>query len=283
VQLLEETIRARCFELGVSDHITPYVLAELRRLAETKAVATAAEPTATKKLKVGALQKQRRFKASQRGHSRAAAKQLDKEIEALNKHLLTQLKSLKAGKISMRRAQARASIAFKETIQRAFKLGMKSVGLVTPTGQLYDLDRNENKWIASYFREEFGYFKKFLRQARSQSDKQLKHRVGLYAAAIRSVYESARVLTVGPNVLITWVLQSDAPCPDCKLLARHNPYPPDLLPTTPKAGQTRCRSNCYCVLRIEQVKPAAVRRAQKRHSKPGTVLRKIKKQQKRRK
>jgi hypothetical protein len=280
---LEEVVRERCAVFGVSDTIVPHVLAELRRLAESKAVATAAGPTSTKQQTIRDLQKQRRFKASQRGHARAASKALDKEVESLYKHLLTQLNKVKAGDISLRRAQARASIAFKETVKRAFQLGMKSVGLVKATGQLYDLDKNENKWVASYFNEEFGYFKKFLRQAKTQSDKQLKYRAGLYAAAMRSVYESARVLTVGPNVVITWVLQSDAPCDDCKLIARYNPYTPDTLPTTPKAGQTRCRGNCYCELRIDQVSAADVRRAKRKHLSAKTVLRKIKQQQKRRK
>jgi len=142
---------------------------------------------------------------------------------------------------------------------------------------------DEMKWITSYFREEFGYFKKFIQQAKGLTDKQLKYRVGLYSSAMRSVYESARVLSVGPNVLITWVLQSDNPCPDCQLLARYNPYTPDTLPTTPKGGATRCRGNCYCTLRIEQATSAKVREVRKKHEKAGTILRKIKDQQKNKK
>lgn len=280
---LEEVVRERCYILGASDHIVPYVLDEIKRIAESKAVATASVPSSTKKATIKNLQKQRRFKASQRGHARAAAKQLEKEVTSFGNHILSQLRKVKNEEISTKRAKARSSIAFKETIKTAYQLGMKSVGLVSPTGQLYDLDRDDIKWIASYFNEEFGYFKKLLQQAKTQTDKQLKYRAGLYAAAMRSVYESARVLSAGQDILITWVLQSDDPCPDCRLLARHNPYTPTTLPTTPKGGQTRCRSNCYCTLRIDQVKPSEMRRAQKKHATASTMLKRIKRQQKRRK
>lgn len=280
--LIEEKIRDRCAVLGVNDTVVPHVLTELQRIAESKALATASPPTSDKELKVKTLQKQRRFKASQRAHSKAAAKSLDKEIESLNKYLLFQLKQVKSGELSKRRAQSKASIAFKDALAKAYKLGMKSVGMVNPTGRLADLDKNEEKWIASYFREEFGYFKKFLRQVNNQTDKQLIYRVGLYSSAVRSVYESARVLTVGPNVIITWVLQSDDPCPDCRLIARYNPYLVDLLPTTPKAGSTRCRSNCYCVIRIDLASPAEIQRVRKKHIKSSTLLRRIKSNQKKR-
>jgi hypothetical protein len=37
-------------------------------------------------------------------------------------------------------------------------------------------------------------------------------------------------------------------CPDCPPLAAGSPYKWDKLPTVPRAGSTRCRSNCLCFL-----------------------------------
>ena len=153
-----------------------------------------------------------------------------------------------------------------------------------PTGALYDPTPAEQKWLKSYVDEELGYFKKFLRDIRrGQSDAQVKRRVNAYANALRSVYESGRVLGVGPHVLITWVVdKAKENCPDCVEIARHNPFTPDTLPTTPKGGQTRCRANCYCTLRIDKATPTQVQRVRKAHKSAAWLLNKIKTAQRRR-
>jgi len=271
--------------LGVSDTITPHVLNALseREIAETKAIATARPPGDAKASDVELTQGSRRFASSQRAHARAASKQLEKEIGRFTAGIGEALRKYRNGDWSKTKAETRASIIFKDVTRTAYQLGTKSVGLVKPTGSLYDLTPSENRWIDSYIKEEFGYFKKFLAQAPNISDKQLKYRLGLYAAAMRSVYESGRVLSVGEDVLITWVLQSDEPCPDCQTLARNNPYTVNTLPTTPKAGQTRCRGNCYCSLKIDKVSKKEVDKVEKTHRSAKYVLRKIKQQQRRRK
>jgi hypothetical protein len=259
------------------------VLDELRRLQESKTVASAKPPEPGKTADIALVQTQRRFRTAQRQHAKSASKSLAKEIESFNKHLLAQIRSFQKGQISRRRLEARASIAFKTTAETAYRLGMKAVGLVKPTGALYDLTTNDKKWLASYLREELGYFKKFVSQAKRLSDKAIQYRVGLYTAAMRSIYESGRILSVGPNVLITWVLQSDDPCPDCRLIAKHNPYTVENLPTTPKAGQTRCRGNCYCTLKVDKVSSQRVAQVRKRQRSGKWHLKRIKDQQKKRK
>lgn len=288
-ETLEALVKRRCRELGVCDSITPHVLSELQRreLDEGKAFSTAGrggKGSGKKRADIRTVQSGRRFRSSQRQHSRSAGKALDKEVKELAKHLIGQITDYQDGKLSYRRLEARASIAFKGTIETVFRLGAKAVGLTRPSGALHDPTPSETKWLKSYVSEELGYFKKFLRDIRrGQSEKQIKRRVESYANALRSVYESGRVLGVGPHVLIYWVLDKDQNnCPDCIELSKHNPYTVDTLPTTPKGGQTRCRAYCYCTLRIDQATPAQVKKSRKGHKSSQWLISRIKRAQRRR-
>lgn len=283
--MLEHYIERRAGELGVSETVTPYVLTELRkRFGEAKALATAkpkGKGAGKKQQDIRAKQAGPRFRSSQRQHARAAGKRLDAEVGKLSKFLQKQVASYQRGDLNYKRLEARTSIAFKSTVEDIFKLGMKAVGLVKPAGSQYDLTSNEKKWIKSYLDEELGYFRKFLKQIKDRPGRRdIEKRTELYASAMRSVYEAGRVLSVGPDVLITWKLESKNPCPDCKLLHKHNPYTVDTLPTTPKAGQTRCKAYCYCTLEIKTAQPSQVRKARQRHRQPSWLLKKIKDQQK---
>jgi hypothetical protein len=289
--MLEQYINRRAGELGVAETVTPYVLEELKRqqreLEEAKALATAGrggKGSGRKRQDIRTLQTGSTFRLAQRQHARAAGKKLDVEVKKLADHLQKQIRAYQNEKISFKRLETRTSIAFKSTIETIFKLGMKAVGLVKPTGSAYDLTASERKWIKSYLDEELGYFKRFLKQLKGKESKNrrdIQRRTELYANALKSVYEAGRVLSVGPNVLVTWKLESKNPCPDCKLIHRYNPYTPDTLPTTPKAGQTRCRAYCYCTLEIKTATPSAVKRVRKRHRSANWLLRKIRDQQKR--
>lgn len=285
--VLEHYVERRVGELGASETVTPLVLAELQRrlLVEGKALATVqrgGKGSGKKRQVIKAKQTGPRFKSSQRQHARTASKKLDSEVDELASFLQKQIAKYQQDELTYKRLETRCSIAFKTTVEKVFKLGMKAVGLVKPAGSPYDLTANEKKWIDSYLREELGYFRKFLKQIRDRpSRKDIERRTELYASALRSVYEAGRVLSVGPNVIITWNLESRNPCPDCKLIHKHNPYTPDTLPTTPKAGQTRCKAHCYCTLKITTATPSQVRRVRNKHKKsPSWLLKKIKDQQK---
>lgn len=253
-------------------------------LEESKAIPAdvdAGKGSGAKRADIKTAQTATRFKSAQRSHARQAGKLVDREIKELTNHLINQIEQFRQGELSFNRLERRTSIAFKATLERIFKLGMKSVGLVRPTGSLYALTAAEQKWLKSYLDEELGYFRKFLQQIRrGRTSKEIERRTNAYAEAMRSIFEAGRVLSVGPNVLIYWVLESRDPCPDCRLIAKHNPYTPDTLPTTPKGGQTRCRANCYCTLRITTAPPKEVARIRKLRKSKEWLLRRIKDQQK---
>jgi hypothetical protein len=48
--------------------------------------------------------------------------------------------------------------------------------------------------------------------------------------------------------LISWKMGATEHCPDCPPLAAGSPYKWDKLPTVPRAGATRCRTQCKCYL-----------------------------------
>ena len=76
-------------------------------------------------------------------------------------------------------------------------------------------------------------------------------------------------------------VSAENPCPDCVYLAKNSPYTSETLPTTPKTGVTRCRSWCYCTLRVQKVSKRRYNAVRKRNKSAKWHLRKIKQQQQR--
>lgn len=285
---LESQVEDRVKQLGFDESIIPLVLKELQlqeaeSLKEAKAVGTAkGKPDAEKQIQIATAQTSKRFVSSLRGHSRAAKKTLDRKINALEKHLHSLYRKYKNKDITFRRFSSGSRVALKGMAELAFQLGTKSAGIVSPTGALRPLTDHERKWLDSYLKEELRYFNRFLDAVKaSQSDKRSLTRLSHYSQAVRSVFESGRVLSVGTDVIIHWVLESKNPCPDCRLLHRHSPYTSDTLPTVPKGGQTRCRNFCYCSLRIVKSTPEQVQKLRKRKKSARWYLEKLKQNQKR--
>lgn len=277
-------VEQRVAELGLSQSIVPFVLKELHSMQESKAVGSAkGKLDPSKQAAIQTAQRGTRFVSSVRAHARQARKQLDAVVSSFEKSVISEIKRYHSKKIEYPKLKTRTTLMLKGASEQAFQLGVKSAGIVTPTGSLYKLTSHEKKWLDSYLKEEVGHWNKFLDAVRKgQSDRKTLQRVKRYAEAIRSVFESGRVLSVGPDVIIHWVLESGNPCPDCKTLHRYSPYTADSLPTTPKAGQTRCLSNCYCTLRIVKSSPKEVDRVRKRVKKASWIIKKINQARKKR-
>lgn len=230
---------------------TLLVLEELRRIEEGKAIGTVKGKLEPKKHKhVKARHAQPRFVSSLRTHARAASQALDRLVAGLEAALLAAIAKYKDGSLSFKSLDTRTKMLLKNTTEAAFQLGVKAAGIVHPSGDLYPVTPRERTWLDSYLREELKYWSNFLEDMKTASDKQISTRVHNYCMTVRSAYESGRVLSVGTQVVIHWELESNNPCKDCQFLSRHSPYTVDTLPTTPKGGQTRCYSYCYCSLRI---------------------------------
>jgi hypothetical protein len=278
---LESTIQERLRVHGlVPDRETVLEVLEILRLEEAKSIGSRkkTKPRA-KDAQVSQIQQNARFRSSQRGHARNAAKELEKEVASLRIALMQEISKYQEGDISYRRLKTVTALQIKGAAAKAFQLGAKSVGFVTATGALQSLTPDEQSWVDSYVREELKNFDKVLRGVvTGDSDRRIEYRANAYAVALKSVYESGRVLSSGIENLIYWDLESDHPCVDCKLLHRHSPFTAQSLPTTPKGGATRCHHNCKCSLRIVQPSSSQVYKAAASKQKaPAWYLRRLKK------
>ncbi len=73
-------------------------------------------------------------------------------------------------------------------------------------------------------------------------------RVGLYAGAFWAAISAAQYWISQDNRKVTWLTQRDQKvCPDCLELSKGD-WTAATLPTTPAMGDTRCLSNCRCLL-----------------------------------
>ena len=73
-------------------------------------------------------------------------------------------------------------------------------------------------------------------------------RVGLYAGAFWAAISAAQYWISQDNRKVTWLTQRDQEvCPDCLELSKGD-WTAATLPTTPAMGDTRCLSNCRCLL-----------------------------------
>lgn len=224
---------------------------------------------------------------SRRGIEKLTGKQLDLLVTELQREMLSHLSRYRAEEPSRRITEAQFRKKMKQSLSNAYRkayfLGTEASGLGQANDKLFKHSSgSEKNWLNSVISQEQKYFNKFLRDLiRGVSQKQAVIRIGNYANAVRSVYESARILQIPDNSILHWVLQSGNPCPDCRLLHRLSPFTKATLPTTPKAGSTRCLSYCYCKIRVVKAKPGEVERVTRKNKSAEAVLRKLRQNRKR--
>lgn len=162
------------------------------------------------------------------------------------------------GKISKPLAEKLLKRQLKSAHRDAYVLGAKSAGLRLPHEKLTP---EEERYLKSIYAHEMRYFSKFLAAMQPEASKAgLERRIDAYVKTTTSIYDNARVLGMPLNTIIHWVLGFAEHCPDCELLRRYSPYTKHTLPTTPRAGSTRCLTNCKCRLVVRFVEPAEVER-----------------------
>lgn len=207
-----------------------------------------------------------------------AKKKLDAVVDKLQASMERWTKRARAKEISPTRFREEMKKALRVSYLDAYKLGTRASGLVRATDLEFHIGVDEKRWLDATLKSEQEYFNKFLDAVlKGESESKTAHRIRAYANGIRSVFDSSKVLQLPEDVVIHWVLQSRNPCPDCRFLHRLSPFTRDTLPTTPKAGSTRCRSNCYCLLRVVPGKSAEVESIRRRHKNAQSVLKLLQK------
>ncbi len=145
-------------------------------------------------------------------------------------------------------------------------------GLKTGTHLAHDDDlwkevsEKDLVWVRKAFKHEAKYLDKFIDDivggiSKAERDKRIRN----YSRASEGAFDAARVLSLPSDSLVQWRLDAAAEtCPSCILLQRNSPYPPDMLPTQPRAGATICLHMCKCSLRVVTATAAEVQAARRR-------------------
>lgn len=81
-------------------------------------------------------------------------------------------------------------------------------------------------------------------------------RMKMYEDGLIPLFVFGQMVYLPEGVKIFWVLgDTDKHCVDCLSLASNSPYEKKTLPTVPKAGDSRCLSNCRCALQFPDIGP----------------------------
>jgi hypothetical protein len=76
----------------------------------------------------------------------------------------------------------------------------------------------------------------------------IDRRAAMYGRSVEGIGWNASVENQKDDVVIEWKLGDAEHCVSCISLAANSPYTKRNLPTTPRAGDTECASNCKCYL-----------------------------------
>ncbi len=202
-----------------------------------------------------------------------ASKKLDKVVIALDRKMTRLHRRLIRDDIDPSLFEKKMRIALRNAYMDAYALGSMSSGFVRADDISQRSSEDEMNWLKKVLKEENKHFTKFIDDMIfGVSRTKVKHRIKSYAEAIRSVFQSSRVLQMPDDSIFHWVLESGNPCADCRLLHRMSPFLRETLPTTPKSGSTRCLANCWCTLRIVKSKNQAELQKIKRRNRNSKYL-----------
>jgi len=148
---------------------------------------------------------------------------------------------LQSGKINLATYDTRMQDAIQTNFTQVYKANLGR-----------PLDEGDLEYLKRATAEEMKYARAFgtdidndtLRMPRQQ-------RVGMYSQTLQGIGDHARVEAAPMDSQFVWKLGHAEHCPDCLVLASNSPYTKADLPTTPRAGATRCLSNCECSLIVQ--------------------------------
>jgi len=219
--------------------------------------------------------------ASRRSLEKDSLKRLNRAVSSLERDMSKLWSRYRREEISRTKFRNEMKAALRHAYTDAYMLGTRASGLTRASDLGSHIGVDEKKWLKSVVSSEQRYFNRFLSELlKGTSKTKASVRIRNYANAVRSVYDSSRVLQLPDGVIIHWMLESDIPCPECRLLHKLSPFTKFTLPTTPKGGATRCLSNCYCRLRIVTAKPLEVQRVAKRNRSTTHLMKLLKKSRK---
>jgi hypothetical protein len=142
---------------------------------------------------------------------------------------------------------------FRDAYTKAYQYGLWAAsGGMSPNQP--GVKTEDKAWLEKFIDKEYGLWKKFLDDVANKRGKlDYNRRKEMYVQALHSVYSGARVIACPPMTLYYWDTHPGEHCPHCLYLQRKSPFIKENIPTLPASGDTKCRSNCKCQLRLVQV------------------------------
>jgi len=142
-----------------------------------------------------------------------------------------------------------ARYLFKEYFEEAYALGLRSSGVgKSARSNRQILSAHDRAFIDNAVREEMSYFLRYAQKVQ-QEGKETPWRSMMYAKGLAGMYGAGRIAGLPQNALLWWTGPNDEhSCESCRYLHHNNPYTTLTLPTTPRAGHTRCLTNCRDVI-----------------------------------
>jgi GNAT superfamily N-acetyltransferase len=173
----------------------------------------------------------------------AAQKQYRSMKAELSGVLNTHMAAFDTGKISAGQLASRLKTDLAAAQRRAFELGLRASGWTS------GLQEADEKWLAGARRQEWRYLNSFMEDLANGTLKMsAEDRLGLYKQTVDSFFWAGRVDGMPKETLIYWRLGAAEHCADCLDFAAGSPYTRETLPSTPRAGDSACLSNCLCHL-----------------------------------
>jgi len=140
---------------------------------------------------------------------------------------------------------------FRKFYVKAFKMGLSAAkGRVTQQ----EISLEDDRWIESYLRKEFAYWKGFSEDMKSNRGKlSYERRLDMYVSTLRSMFTSAKVIHAPAHTVFHWKTTPGEKCTHCLFLEKMGPYTKENIPTIPASGDTKCKSGCRCHLEVKTV------------------------------
>ena len=174
------------------------------------------------------------------------------------------LEAVERGDLSEKAALSRLREVFNDNFRKAYALGLKAqgVGARRKTGSVVSLfTENDDHFIRTAVGEELRFMKRFVTAIREDAlSMAFERRVNMYVKGLDGLFGAGRVAALPKDVLMWWSGPVDGnKCESCFYLKDNSPYMPHTLPTTPRAGDTLCLSNCRDKLVVRVAESAEIR------------------------
>ena len=182
-------------------------------------------------------------------------------------HLTNLLKRFHRNLKNRARAERDGETLIRSYFQKAYFYGLRIQAGHPDTPYAFSLTPSQQTYLRNASAEEVGYFNTFLRQF--QLDARLRQdpsaRVAAYSRTLDGIAAAGALAATPDLTIIQWKVNPLAEsCTGCLWLGANGPYTRENLPTTPRAGDTQCFSNCKCELVMETVSRSEYRAAEGR-------------------